>query len=145
MSDHGPLQKESMTVSWVKGVQLAVQVRKHRFVVDQPVEDGGQDEGITPVEMLVASLGTCIGYFAVRFCQRHKIQTQGLKVSMEWDYAEQPHRIGSMTAHVNLPVTLDSALKNRLEKVLESCTVHNSITLAPKISIRLATLADQRA
>ena len=143
MPDHGPLQKESMTVSWIKGVQLAVQVRKHHFLVDQPIEEGGQDEGITPVEMLVASLGTCIGYFAVRFCQRHKIQTQGLKVSMEWDYTEQPHRIGSMTAHVNLPVTLDSALKTRLEKVLEGCTVHNSITLAPKISIRLATLADQ--
>ena len=40
MPDDGPLQKESMTVSWIKGVQLAVQVRKHHFLVDQPIEEG---------------------------------------------------------------------------------------------------------
>jgi uncharacterized OsmC-like protein len=140
MPIHGELQKESMTISWVGGVQLAVEVRNHRLLVDQPVEEGGKDQGITPVEMLVASLGTCIGYFAVHFCQRHKIPTAGLSVSMEWGYAEQPHRIGSMTAHVDLPSKLDQGMRDRLQKVLEGCTVHHSITIAPKIAIRLSTL-----
>lgn len=131
--------KESMTVSWVGGVQLAVEVRKHRTLVDQPVEEGGLDQGMTPVEMFVASLGACIGYFAVRFCQRHKIPSAGLKVAMEWDYAEDPHRIGSLTARVDLPGKRDPAMRNRLKKVLEGCTVHQSITIAPRISIQLTT------
>ena len=139
MPIHDETQKESMTISWRKRVQFSVDVRKHHFLVDQPAEEGGQDEGIAPVEMLVASLGTCIGYFAVRFCQRHKIPTAGFKVSMEWSYTEQPHRIGLMTAHVDLPAKLDSAMRERLQKVLEGCTVHNSITITPKISIRIAT------
>ncbi|HLB02049.1 MAG TPA: OsmC family protein [Nitrospiria bacterium] len=81
-------KKNSITISWVKGVQLAVEVWKHRIMVDQPLEEGGQDQGISPGEMFVGSLGACIGYFAVGFCQRHKIPTAGLKVAMEWDYAE---------------------------------------------------------
>lgn len=131
-------KKETMTISWVGGVQLSAEIRNHRVLVDQPVEEGGQDQGITPVEMFVASLGTCIGYFAVRFCQRHKIPTAGLKIGMEWAYAEQPHRIGTIIAHVDLPGKLDPAMRDRLRKVLEGCTVHNSITITPKISIQLA-------
>ncbi len=132
-------QKESMEITWIKGVQLDVKVRGHRILTDQPLDEGGTDEGMTPVEMLVASLGSCIGYFAVRFFQRHKFETAGLRVAMEWGYAEQPHRIGSLAAHVHLPVKLDSMMRDRLQKVLEGCTVHNSIQIAPKIEVRLST------
>lgn len=132
-------KKESMAISWVKGVQLAVEVRGHRILTDQPVEDDGTDEGMTPVEMLVASLGSCIGYFAVRFFRRHNLQTAGLRVAMAWEYSEQPHRIGSMAAHVHLPVELDAKMRDRLQKVLDGCTVHNSIQITPKIEVRLST------
>ncbi|MBI3811455.1 MAG: OsmC family protein [Nitrospirae bacterium] len=132
-------QKELMEITWIKGVQLDVKVRGHRILTDQPLEEGGTDEGMTPVEMLVASLGSCIGYFAVRFYQRHEFKTAGLRVAMEWGYAEQPHRIGSLTAHVHLPVKLDSTMRDRLQKVLDGCTIHNSIRIAPKIEVRLST------
>lgn len=128
---------ESMTITWLKGVQLEIQARAHRLLVDQPTDEGGQDQGMTPVELLVASLGSCIGYFAVRFCQRHQLATDGLRVVMAWDYAEQPHRIGSMTARVHLPVALEPALRERLQKVLEGCTVHKTIEITPKISVRI--------
>jgi uncharacterized OsmC-like protein len=130
-------EKESMKIRWVEGVQLAVEVRNHHLVVDQPAEEGGQDRGMTPTEMFVASLGTCIGYFALRFCQRHKIQTDGLKISMEWDYAEQPHRVGAIRVHASFPMKLEPALKARLQKVLEGCTVHQSLTHPPKITVNL--------
>jgi putative redox protein len=131
-------QKESMEISWIKGVQLDVKVRGHRILTDQPLDEGGTDEGMTPVEMLVAALGSCIGYFAVRFFQRHKIATAGLRVAMEWGYADQPHRIGFLTAHVHLPVKPDSTMRDRLQKVLEGCTVHHSIQIAPKIEVLLS-------
>jgi uncharacterized OsmC-like protein len=129
--------QESMTIRWVSGVQLEVDVRRHRLLVDQPVEEGGRDEGMTPIELLIASLGSCIGYFAVRFCQRHALATGGLRVDVTWDYAERPHRVGSMTAHVHLPLALEPATRERLQQVLEGCTVHRSFEIAPKISVRI--------
>jgi len=128
---------ESMTVNWLKGAQLAVEVRRHRLLVDQPADEGGEDQGVTPVELLVASLGSCIGHFAARFCERHHLPADGLRVTMAWDYEEHPHRIGAMTARVHLPVELEPAMRGRMQKVLEGCTVHKTIEIAPTISVRI--------
>jgi len=130
---------ESMTVNWVKGAQFSVDVRRHRLLVDQPADEGGEDQGMTPVELLVASLGSCIGHFATRFCSRHHLSADGLRVTMAWDYAEQPHRVGTLTAHVHLPIDLEPAMRARMQKVLEGCTVHNSIAISPKIDVQIVT------
>lgn len=128
---------ESMAIRWVTGVQLAVDVRGRRLLIDQPADEGGQDQGMTPVELLIASLGSGIGYFAVRFCQRHQLPTEGLRATMAWDYAERPHRVGSITAHVFLPVDVEPSLRERLQRALDGCTVQKTIEIAPKISVRI--------
>jgi len=134
---------ESMTVTWLQGSRLAVEAGRHRLLVDQPEDEGGEDQGMTPVELLLASLGSCIGYFAARFCQRHHLPADGLRVTMAWEYEEKPHRVGSMTARVHLPPsvaeTLDPAMRARMQKVLEGCTVHNSIAITPKIGVTITT------
>jgi putative redox protein len=133
----------SMTVTWLQGSQLAVDAGRHRLLVDQPEEEGGEDQGMTPVELLLASLGSCIGYFAARFCQRHHMPPDGLRVTMAWEYEEKPHRVGSMTAHVHLPQSVAAALepemRARMQKVLEGCTVHNSIAITPRIGVTITT------
>ena len=130
-------EKESLVVIPGEGVELIVQVRNHSLIVDQPVEDGGKNGGMTPVELFVSSLGGCIGYYAVRFCQRHKISSEGLKVSVDWDYAEGPHRIGSMAIRVDLPKGWNPEMNDRFHNVLEGCTVQQTIKYQPKIEILL--------
>jgi putative redox protein len=104
---------ESMVISPGEGVALEIRTRNHRLIVDQPMDEGGKDLGMTPIELFVGSLGACIGYYAVRFCQRHHLLTEGLKVSMEWKYVEEPHRIGSINILVNLPNIWNPDLKDR--------------------------------
>jgi putative redox protein len=134
---------ESMTVSWLQGSRLAVETRGHRLLVDQPMDEGGEDQGMTPVELLLASLGSCIGHFAARFCERHRLPADGLRVTMAWEYEERPHRVGSMTARVHLPPAaaekLEPEMRARMQKVLEGCTVHNSIAITPKIGVTITT------
>lgn len=131
------VQLESMKISWSRGVQMEVAVRNHRLIVDQPKEEGGDDQGITPVEMFAASLGSCIGYYAARFCQRHQLSEAGLFVNLSWDYAEQPHRIGKINVQVDLPKGFPAEMKDRIQKVVEGCTVHNSLTHPPQIAVVL--------
>ncbi len=130
-------EKESVLIFAREGVELDVQARRHHLVVDQPVEEGGKDRGMTPTELFAGSLGACIAYFAVRFCQRHHQSTDGLRVSMEWDYKEQPHRIGSIRAQVDLPKGWNPDLNDRFHKVLEGCTIHQSLKFEPDIAITL--------
>jgi len=126
-----------MTVAWLDGVRLSAEMRSHRVIMDQPLDEGGRDQGMTPVEMFIASLGGCIGLFAARFCQRHGISSEGLSVHMEWEYADRPHRVGGIIVRVDLPARLEPEMKTRLRKVLEGCTIHKTLDHPPKVSIVL--------
>lgn len=130
-------ETETMVISPEEGVALEIRTRNHRLIVDQPLDEGGKDRGMTPIELFVGSLGACIAYYAVRFCQRHHLLTEGLKVSLEWKFVEEPHRIGSMNVLVHPPKEWNPDLNERFKKVLEGCTVHQSIKFEPKVVITL--------
>jgi putative redox protein len=55
-----------LKIEYLGGVRFAAETRGHRVVSDQPPENGGEDSGMTPPEFLLASLGTCAGYYAAQ-------------------------------------------------------------------------------
>ncbi len=126
-------------VLWLGGVRFEAAVRGHRLVVDQPREEGGTDQGITPVECLAVSVGTCVAFFVVRFCERHSLTPRGVRVTVGWDYAERPHRVGALRVAVEYDGDLDPALHDRLLKVAEGCTVHQTLAHPPEIRVLLTT------
>ncbi len=44
-------------VEQTEGVRFSVKSRTHELVSDQPIENGGQDTGMTPPELLLGALG----------------------------------------------------------------------------------------
>jgi uncharacterized OsmC-like protein len=126
-----------MKISLIEKVKFEAECRSHKVITDQPIEDGGSDAGMSPVELLVASLGTCVGYYASVFCQRHKIPTDGLKVELDWEFAEDPHRIGSIEARIKLPAKLNEKEKAGILRMVRGCTVHNTLESKPESRILL--------
>ena len=124
-------------VAFHGGSRYDVTSGHHRIVTDQPVEHGGQDAGMSPVELYVGSVAACVGYFVGRFCERHAISREGLTVDAEWETVENPHRVGSIGLAIHLPHRLSPDLKERLLKVAHGCTVHQSVAIAPAVSIQL--------
>lgn len=125
-------------VTWRGGVRFNADVRGHRMVIDQPKDEGGSDEGMTPLECLGVSLGSCAAFFAARFAQRHAVSLADLRVEVAWDYAEQPHRIGRFDVRVSCRGDVDAAMAERLRRVVEGCTVHHTLTHGPDIRVTLA-------
>ena len=58
---------ELMDVRFVSGEAYEVAVRGHRVLVDQPADAGGEDSAPTPTELFVASLATCVAFYAGRY------------------------------------------------------------------------------
>jgi uncharacterized OsmC-like protein len=127
----------NMKIEFKGGARYDITSRRHTIVTDQPVEDGGQDGGPSPVELFVGSLASCVAYFVGRYCVRHKIVCEGFTVEADWSYAEQPHRVGSVSMRVNLPAELPADQRERLLRVAHGCTVHQSIAVAPAVTIEL--------
>jgi putative redox protein len=126
-----------LTVGYHSGTRYDITSGTHRVVTDQPVEDGGQDAGMSPVELFVGSLASCVSYFVGRYCDRHQISTKGLRIEAEWTMAEQPHRVGQITLAIHLPHRITAAQSERLLKVAHGCTVHQSLAVSAGVAIEL--------
>lgn len=125
-----------ISVRHEEGDRFTISVRGHEITVDQPIEDGGGDVGPTPSELFVASLAGCVGYFAERFLVRHHIQAAGLGVDATYEYSEDaPSRVASIDVRLALPDGFPESNLPALMKVVDRCTVHNSLRQAPRVRI----------
>jgi len=118
------------------GDRLRVDVRGHVLLTDQPIEDGGEDTAPTPTEMFVSSLAACVAFYAERFLRRHGLSTAGLKVSADYQWGENPHRVGEIALKVEAP-GLTEVKRAAFERVIEHCTVHNTLSVPPVVSVNL--------
>jgi len=125
-----------MNITYNSGTRFDAQTRAHTIIVDQPKEGGGQDQGPTPPELFVASLGSCIGIYALWFCQKRKIPFEGMKININWSKSTTPPaRVDLIEANIVLPKGCPEEHKTHLIASVEKCLVHNSIIQAPEIKI----------
>ncbi len=116
------------------GDRLTIRVRGHSMRADQPVADGGGDTGPTPTEIFVAGLAACIAYYAERFLRRSNLSTDGLEVDCAYSWAENPHRVGAIEVSVTAP-SLTEERREAFARVIDHCTVHNTLRQAPAITV----------
>jgi putative redox protein len=136
----------SMTVNvrYLEGVRFEAEARGHQLVCDQPLDNGGADAGMTPPELMLASLGTCAGFYAAQYLRARNLSTAGLGVRVGAEKAKNPARLGEFHITVSLPEIEDRHREGVLRAV-KSCLIHNTLLHAPQVEIELqnaATLAD---
>jgi uncharacterized OsmC-like protein len=117
--------------------RFAIQVRGHLVVVDQPVEMGGDDVGPTPTELFVASLASCVAFYARRYLSRHDLDTTGLAVEASYTMAMKPSRVGEVTLRLVVPAGVPQEREAALLAMAGHCTVHNTLTVTPEVTITL--------
>ena len=129
---------QAMDVRFVAGEVYEVMVRGHRVVVDQPADAGGQDSAPTPTELFVASLASCVAFYAGRFLTRHGYGRDGLAVSAGYEMAsDRPARVSNVRLMVRVPAGLPPGRWAALRAVVSHCTVHNSLASPPSVTIDL--------
>ena len=127
-----------MDVRFVAGESYEVSVRGHQVLVDQPADAGGQDTAPTPTELFVASLATCVAFYAGRYLTRHGYSRDGLAVSAGFDMAsDRPARVSSIRLTVRAPTDLPADRRPALRAVVSHCTVHNSLAFPPPVATDL--------
>jgi putative redox protein len=126
-----------ITVNYEGGDRLRVDVRGHELSTDQPLEDGGGDTAPTPTELFLGGLAACIAFYAERFLRRNGLPAAGLQVSCAYTWAENPHRVGEIQLTVDAP-GLTPEKRAAFERVVEHCTVHNTLQHPPAIALRIS-------
>jgi len=128
-----------VTVEHLGSVQFEIRTRNHSIISDQPIKDGGFDEGMTPPELLLASLGSCAGYYAAQYLRRQKLATEGTRVRVTCEKVKDPlARLTNFVIEVDAPVELSEEQRKGVEEAVEHCLVHNTLLHTPKIALKVA-------
>jgi uncharacterized OsmC-like protein len=128
-------------VSQLDGVKFAIQARSHVIVCDQPLDNGGEDSGMTQPELLLASLGACAAYYALQFLRTRNLAQTGVEVSVSAEKLLQPARLGNFRVQVVSPVPLTAEQTEGMIRSVHHCLIHNTLLSSPEIKIELAASA----
>ncbi len=130
-----------VTVEHLGSVQFQITCRTHSIVSDQPVQSGGFDEGMTPPELLLASLGSCAGFYAAQYLRKEKLASEGTRVHVSCEKVKDPvARMDNFVIDVETPVELSKEHRTGMCEAVEHCLVHNTLIYPPKISLNVVPL-----
>ena len=122
-------------VTHAGGAKFSIKIRSHEIMVDQTVAGGGCDSAPTPLELLGASLGSCIAYYVHQFFHTRGLPADDLTVEVSQTKARNPTRIDSFSVRVTLPADIPEKYMPLLHRILETCPAHNTLIGGTKVAV----------
>lgn len=135
----------NVEVEHLGAAQFEIKVRQHVIISDQPVENGGFDEGVTPPELLLASLGSCAAYYAAQYLRKNRLAKQGTRVSVSAQKAKDPVRLDAFVVEVETPADLSDEQRAAVEKAVHGCLIHATLLNPPRIRLEIKDMAKSAA
>ena len=126
-----------VTIEHLGSVQFEIKARQHTIPCDQPPENGGFDEGMTPPELMLASLGSCAGFYAAQYLRKFKLSTEGTRVRVTADKLKDPARLDHFRIEIETPVELSDHHRAGVERSVLHCLIHNTLLNPPHIAIEI--------
>jgi putative redox protein len=103
-----------------------IAVRTHRITADEPADQGGEDLGPSPQELLAASLASCTAITIEMYAKRKGWEVAGLEVEARYLPAERgcPTRFELV---MRMPSHLTEEQVERLQVIAAKCPVHRTL------------------
>jgi len=103
-----------------------VEIRTHHVTADEPEDNGGEDSGPSPQELLAASLASCTAITVEMYAKRKGWNVGDVSVDVDYEPAQR----GSPTRFamsVKLPKELPEDQRERLMQIAAKCPVHRTL------------------
>jgi len=73
-------------VEWKGGSVAEGTARGFKVTVDEPVEQGGTNTSMNPLEMLLCALGGCLTLMVNAFARKFRVEVKSLSIELEGDF-----------------------------------------------------------
>ena len=114
------------SASQLENLRHDVKVRSHTITADEPREDGGDDAGPSPQELLAASLASCTAITMEMYAKRKGWNVDGMAVEVDYQPAER----GCVTRFeliMKMPAHLSDDQVRKLQVIAAKCPVHRTL------------------
>ena len=110
---------------------------EHAIAIDLPEADGGKNKAANPPQLFLASLASCVGVYVAKYCENAGIDTNGMKIGISAEKAQNPARLADIKINVDLPNAELGKRRNAVMAVAKKCLIHSTIESAPEVAIEL--------
>jgi putative redox protein len=123
-------------VSFPGGAAVEATAKGHTVRTDQPAPLGA-DSAPAPFDVFIASIATCMGYYALRFCQERGIPTEGLGLSVETVRDEEKKRLSSIDVSMTVPPGFPEKYLRAIARAVDQCAVKQHMLEPPAFSLTI--------
>lgn len=124
-----------INVTFLEGVQVNANVDGFDILTDQPETNGGSNSAPNPYYLFLASLATCAGFFAQRFCREREIATEGLGLALDMERDQATHTTTKITMALKLPEGFPEKYKKAILRAADQCAVKRTLENPPEIEM----------
>ena len=124
-----------MEISFPGGAAVDARFKGHTVRTDQPEKAGGHDTGPAPFDLFLASIGTCTGYYAARYCELKGIDPRRLSLRLETVRDEERKRLAKVRVEIKLPPDFPDKYRQAIVRAADQCTVKRHIVEPPELEV----------
>ena len=121
-----------------RGKEYSIQLRGHELTCDMSEDEGGNDAGPSPVELVGCSLGACIAVMVQTYCDRQGYTNGQVGVNLALELADEPKRVAGFVVDVELPADVPDNRMAAVRRIAEHCPVHATLTNSPRVDMDFA-------
>ena len=125
-----------MKVTFPGGVMVDATFDGHTVRTDQP-RPLGEDTAMSPFDLFIASIATCMGFYALRFCQQREIDTTGLALELDAVRDEGGKMVRTMRVMLHLPAGFPEKYREAIHRSVDLCAVKKHLHEPPAFEIVL--------
>lgn len=123
-----------MKIDFPGGVAVAAEFNGHRVLTDQTAPLGA-GASPTPFDLFLVSLGTCAGYYALRFCQERSLSADGLGLSLVAERHPETRRLDAVRIEVKLPEGFPEKYRPAIVRAALQCSVKKALADPPAVEV----------
>ena len=125
-----------MMVTLPGGKKVNAAYKGYTIQTDQPEKSGGDGTAPSPFDLFLASIGTCAGFYVLRFCQERDISTDNINVVLKTERNPETGMIGKIVIDINLPDDFPKKYSKAVIAAADHCAVKKHVLNAPAFDVR---------
>lgn len=112
-----------------------IQSDDHQIITDEPTEEGGQNLGFDPFELVLAALATCTTATMKMYTDRKGWKVDKIDIQL---HMEEIDKIQHIQSDITIEGDLDEEQRKRMLIIAQKCPVHKILTNPNQITTKLS-------
>lgn len=125
----------SMHITFPGGSAVKASYKGFEILTDQPEKNGGANSAPSPFDFFLISIGSCAGFYALRFCQQRDLPTDQMAVSLDSTRNPETHRLERITISIQVPPGFPDKYRKAIIRSTNQCSVKKAILDPPEIIV----------